>query len=76
VKIKSSLDFSASSFYQEKDEGLRQEKRIYHSILVGVGNIMLMECRKLRKMLVLHRNLKLIRYCLVELNGINLEANF
>jgi len=26
VKVKKSLEFSASSFFQEKDEGLRQEK--------------------------------------------------
>jgi len=26
VKVKRSLEFSASSFFQEKDEGLRQEK--------------------------------------------------
>ena len=42
MKVKSSLEFSASSFFQEKDEGLRQEKRVYYNILVGAGNIMLM----------------------------------
>jgi hypothetical protein len=61
VKVKSSLDFSASSFYQEKDEGLRQEKRVYHSLLVGAGNIMLIEYGKFSEKFLLNRNLKLIR---------------
>jgi len=38
VQVKNSLEFSASSFFQEKDEGLRQE-----TISIETGNILKME---------------------------------
>jgi hypothetical protein len=38
VKVKKSLEFSASSFFQEKDEGLRQEKisiKMENTLMMG-----------------------------------------